>query len=206
MNTAPIIVNNIINNKPLITDWLTACAAIGSGVILFFYTKYTLGLLKSAQKQGILLEEQIKQQKEQLSEQRSFDLRKGVYLEFVGDINTFFEICFDVYAGKIPSGIDVSNIQGKFYRWEIRLREDSYIENWADRINAVCEKIKFCSSAKLQNEINVFADEFKKFHIIIRGFSSKTIDEKKWLEEFNKIRELKNKIVKLMEEDLGIKK
>lgn len=190
-------INLVIANA---TKWSAIFTGV-SAVALIFYTIFTRGLLKSSK------------------EQRNFDLRKEVYLEFIGDTNTFFENCFDIYAGETPSGVEIPDLTGLKSRSDViisrfmtQTRESRYIESWADRINSICEKIKFCSSTKLQNEINVFADEFKKFHINTRGFLSQLkpgspcfIDKDKWLEKFSKIRELKDKIITLMKEDLGIK-
>jgi len=187
-----------------ITNWIIAISSSVSAIFIIFYVFYTKGLLKSSQ-------EQINQ----LKAQRNFDLRKEIYLEFVKDINTFFAICEDIKDGKTPSGVDISDFLGllpadraPFVRMEIKSREYRYIEIWVDRINSICEKIKFCSSAKLRNTIDDFNHEFKIFHITLTGFLTSTTDKQKslveWLERFNNIKELKDKIVKLMEEDLGI--
>ena len=68
-NTPTIIVNNVISNKSLITDWLMFIAAGFSGAVLFFYTKFTYGLLKSSWRQIELQKEQLAQQEKQQKEQ-----------------------------------------------------------------------------------------------------------------------------------------
>ena len=169
---------------------MIAWAAIGSGIILLVYTYFTYKLYTSSQ-------EQIKQQKEQLGDQRQHELKKEIFFDF---LNTFL-----LYNELIIKDNISTDLWGEGYPLSKKSFETIKEREKSMRISF--EKVKCVyTSKKFLEQIKAIEDLIRLPNLIlIEGSKLELIEREDIKLHMINFKNFAEKLIDLMKKNLGIK-